>query len=627
MKISFLFYKIKKYLFEFNGKVILYGLSVLMFSFSAFANPVLATDKQWLKLLRYNKTLFGYKSEVDYSGYFFSKDGKTKPLEELNATILNFNKNSSEYKDINKHPICMFPGRYLYLQRKIKGFKQFDLKNCEEYQKFKTKIKLNSVSLIFSSFYINKPASAFGHTLLKLNSEDPLKSDLRSYGVDFSAQVTTHNPFLYGVMGIMGGFYGQFSLMPYFIKMREYNDYESRDLWELELNLSIDDKELLLAHLWDMNLALFDYYYFSENCSYHVLRLIDAIKPDWNLIDDLYSTVIPVDTLVPLLKNKDYIQSIYYRPSLYKRVLSGYKALNDKQKQFLKKSVDALKIIHQEFSSSDEKAKTYDTLIDFMDYKFSKDIYLASKNEKIKDFKREVLIQRSELAMNQKSLLKYKKDSLDIGHFPRRLGLGKSFGDRRKTFISSRTALHDVLEPEGDIYSNFSLEMNKFNFYVNDNEEKKKLYLSQYEFAHVLALRPLMLIEKKISWEFSLGLKNHSQYENRIGSYLNLGVGPSFDFNDYILYSFLYTDFSHLFAESVNKQSLYGINTGVVKNYKNLGLSISYKILKDFDLSDRNYHQIDFKSSYNFSKNWATSLDYASYENYKTYSIYLNYRY
>jgi hypothetical protein len=34
---------------------------------------------------------------------------------------------------------------------------------------------------------------------------------------------------------------GEYSLMPYYRKVKEYGDFESRDLWEYELNLSPEE--------------------------------------------------------------------------------------------------------------------------------------------------------------------------------------------------------------------------------------------------------------------------------------------------------------------------------------------------------------------------------------------------
>ena len=43
---------------------------------------------------------------------------------------------------------------------------------------------------------------------------------------------------------IFGGFRGEYAKMPYYFKVREYADYESRDIWEYPLNLTQVQKQL-----------------------------------------------------------------------------------------------------------------------------------------------------------------------------------------------------------------------------------------------------------------------------------------------------------------------------------------------------------------------------------------------
>ncbi len=596
-----LYFNLKALYFSLVGGAILFGL--FFFGSPVFAqtsNPVYLSQ-QWLKLIRYNKTSSGYESEVDHDGYFFSKNGKESPQDEYLATIENFNKNSSLYKDINKHPVCTFPGRYIFLKRMNVKLNPFDLNRCSDFNKFKDKIKLKTVSVIFSSFYINKPASAFGHTLLKLNSGNALNSDLNSYSVDFSAQVTTSNGFLYGLYGMIGGFFGRFSLLPYFLKMREYNDLESRDLWEFELNFSSEDKELFLAHLWDMNLALFNYYYLSENCSYHILRFVDAVRPEWDLMSDLHSIVLPIDTLMPLINREGILKATYHRPSLRRRVISKYEDLNSEQKILVSSSIENLKMPNLKNKSNQEKAKTLDAMIDIMDYKHSDDIFFDSKNDKIKDFKSEVLLTRSQVnfVSNNSSELKIKKDKMNFGHYPRVFALGKTVGDIKRVNFKYRSALHAIEEPNGDVYSDFSLEMNKLSFEFD--EKTDEFYLDKYEFAHVLALRPILLVENKWSWEFSFGAKSDRVERHKVGTYLNVYLGPSFQYYSHLFYFFVSTEFETIFDKP---SPFVGPQIGWIKKSDNLTLRLTLKYLQNGRVPSEPRRDYSLAAIYAFNPTW-----------------------
>ena len=55
--------------------------------------------------------------------------------------------------------------------------------------------------------------------------------------------------------------------------------------------------DLLLAHLWELRGVEFDYYFFDENCSYQLLALLDAARPDLDLQEQFRGWVIPADTV------------------------------------------------------------------------------------------------------------------------------------------------------------------------------------------------------------------------------------------------------------------------------------------------------------------------------------------
>lgn len=571
------------------------GIFALLFLFS---NLVLSHDfdPQWLKILRYNKTLFGHESEVDYPKYFLSKDGKTDPLKEMQASIKAFN--NPPKSNFNNHPICLFPGRYLYLLKHQK-VKAFDLKKCTDFQKYRKKLNVNSASIIFSSYYINKPASAFGHTFIKLNQGDAKNSDLKSYGVDFSAQVTTKNPLMYGVMGIFGGFYGRFSLLPYFLKLREYNDVESRDLWEFELNLSKADLELLEAHLWDMNLALFDYYYFTENCSYHVYRFIDAIKPEWNLWDEVYTYLAPIDTIIPLIKKEGVLKNIFLRKSIQKRVHEKLDTLSNKELKFIKESITNKKVAN--YSDLKKPSRAFDGLIEFMDYKFSKDIHLGESKSELVSFKMKVLKERSQLEESFVEKIKIRKNSFDYGHRPRRMRLNSISSDIVSGFeIEDRTALHNILELKGDAYSDFSLEMGRTSILYDDT--RKKLFFNSFTLANVTALRPFTYLEKLLSWQFAVGVKRDEFEIHKISPFANLGLGGTFSFQKSLLSIFAQTYFNEIGRENNIKEELIGVKFLLTKNLNQFAISLGLEHLRDFESSKNDYNNAYLNMNYNLKK-------------------------
>jgi hypothetical protein len=190
---------------------------------------------------------------------------------------------------------------------------------CPELEKYLARMASQSVTLVFSSYYVNNPASAFGHTFLRFNKEPGRRGErheLLDYGVDYAGVVDTNNALLYGLKGLTGLFEGRFNHYPYFYKVREYNEYESRDLWEYELSLTPAQVAFLIAHLWEVGGTYFDYFYLSENCSYRVLAVLEAAVPQLELLAGMRAYVLPSETVKALHAQPGLVRAVHYRPSI-----------------------------------------------------------------------------------------------------------------------------------------------------------------------------------------------------------------------------------------------------------------------------------------------------------------------
>ena len=120
-----------------------------------------------------------------------------------------------------------------------------------------------------------------------------------NFAVNYAALVDleNENSIKYVFMGIFGGYIGKFSLNRYYLKIAEYNEIENRDIWEYELNLKPEEIKKLYLHLWELQSTYFNYFYFKENCSYHLLSLLEIARPELNLQDDYYFWATPAETI------------------------------------------------------------------------------------------------------------------------------------------------------------------------------------------------------------------------------------------------------------------------------------------------------------------------------------------
>ena len=104
------------------------------------------------------------------------------------------------------------------------------------------------------------------------------------YGINFAAnQNPKDNPIEYVINGLFGLYDGQFAIFPYYFKVNEYNEAESRDMWEYRLSFNTEEIEWAYSHLWELGAASFPYYFFSDNCSYHILSILEIARPSLRL--------------------------------------------------------------------------------------------------------------------------------------------------------------------------------------------------------------------------------------------------------------------------------------------------------------------------------------------------------
>src|SRR5690606_2579448 len=139
---------------------------VLLISTNALGQSTpeeIANDKVWKRLLSYKEGLFGHKSEADGLSLFLAPDGRTNSLAEVKANISGIFETPFVKEKADDHPRCRFPARAVYLSQKLNRPLPIREEACVEFQKFKQSFNAESISLVFSAYYINNPSSTFGH--------------------------------------------------------------------------------------------------------------------------------------------------------------------------------------------------------------------------------------------------------------------------------------------------------------------------------------------------------------------------------------------------------------------------------------------------------------------------------
>jgi hypothetical protein len=487
----------------------MFFLLPFLFLFNLEASSVDALHPKWLKLLHYRQTLFGnWKSEADGKDFFIHPEGRTNPQAELASAIASFGQTKSPNND---HPICKFPLRFKWLNHEL-GFpwKDVNLMGCEKYISFFSKMAAKKAHIVFSSYYLSNPNSAFGHTLLRLSRfEAEGETELLDYGINFAADANTPNPLTYALYGLTGGFKGHFTAIPYYYKIREYSDAEFRDLWSYELDLTQAQVLELVDHVWELGSTYFDYFYFQENCSYHLLGLLDVVLENKRLTDHFRLFTIPADT-IRVLKKEGLIKKGKRRPSTYSRLLAESEKLSSKERALAKDLALNPEKVAALDPEKPKNADILDTSISAFDYFNSQSILTdhAPTMERKSSLLRARAINPTitdEVKVSEGMI-----SSPALIHAPTRYTLTEGYQHSRGKFtrFEIRLALHDLLDPPEGALERGELEMFKLSGSFREKDYQSAFWRFD-EFTLVnLKNYPLQNTwASHLTWEIGLGLR------------------------------------------------------------------------------------------------------------------------
>ncbi len=296
------------------------------------AIPADAESSAWLRLYQYEKTIFGkYRSPVTAKEFFFSTTGPHDPQAEFNGAIEAFNSPSLSFGIQQLPAACVFPARKTVLEKILKT--QFPQPKCPELETWVERINATGVSLVFVGAYPGNPASILGHSFLRFHrglATLTAGKDLLSYSVGFMAQADPRdNRLSYMLKGLTGGYDGFYEIEPHYMKVGLYNNSESRDLWEWNLDFTQEEVDLLVRHLWELTFnARIPYFFIGENCSFRLITFLELAKPDQSLHQKLSAIVLPAETVRVAHEFGWTTGDLQFRPSVKRRMNIKFQLLS-----------------------------------------------------------------------------------------------------------------------------------------------------------------------------------------------------------------------------------------------------------------------------------------------------------
>lgn len=516
----------------------------------------LDAQRPWHTLMHYRGRYFGgVKSDVDSATFFLSKDGKFNPRAELQATLAAFfeagpgQPAAEKYDPAKEHPQCRFQARYQWLNEVLEfDAARLPVQPCPHFKKWADTLGAESATLIFAASYINNPASMFGHTMLRLDRRPDAGSILTSYVVSFAAEPWTTNPFLYTVLGLAGGFDARFSVLPFYVKTHEYSAMENRDLWEYHLDLKPDEFQRMIEHIWEIQANTIDYYYLDENCSFHLLSLLEVARPSLRMSDQFIATAIPSDTLRQVLDANGLNDGRHFRHAQRREMLARREALTPEEVAIAGRlgsahPAGAAALAELQQAEMGRQVAVLDAAIALWDFNFRDD------SGADKSWKYKLLAARGRLKERSPEVVISAPRAPEEGHDTAQVSaaggvLGRGQGGYLELGI--RPALHDLAASDVGYAPLAQIEFLDLRLrltHLDRQLDDAQIILERFDLLDIISLSPLDIWVKKWSWAVKTGFER--TYRASCPAYgcltydLVVGFGGTLKFGPLAVYSLL----------------------------------------------------------------------------------------
>ena len=570
----------------------------------------LAQQPAWLNLLHYKNNAWGSLiSQADDAKFFLAETGAKNAQAELEADIRGFfsgaDGNDNAATLAKKHPQCRFPARLHWLNQQL-GFADVLPKvECSNFNEWKLQWDATQITLLFPSMYLGNPASMFGHTFIRFDTEG--KSQLLSPTLSYAAASDKNDSLIvFSWKGIFGGYAGRFSMQPYYETLREYSDIEQRDIWEYKLNLTQAETAQLIRHLWEVSGIHFDYFFLRENCAFRLLALLDVAREGINMsltTHPIYA--IPVDT-VRDIQQAGLIADRKYRPAAHNKIKQMAMQMD------LPGRSAAFSILDQSLSISDLSSEL-STAQQAQALELVNEI-LGQEKAVNQSLQMQVLSARSKLPV-EASQIKFTATSPETSHDSARWNIGFGENDDQTFYeIGLRLNFHDVLDPIQGFPEGVSINILDTQFRWYEDTEKLKL-----ESIDIFSMQSISTVEK---WAMPLSKKLSFQINNRNVSSddrqhvfeAQLAAGYAKNIKDISFYAMVNGRLDYASTLENNHASYAGVDFGFIWAFKILGLKAQSQFtaqnFQRLSGEQGNVQSTQFGMQFNFMKNSGVRIEY-----------------
>jgi Domain of unknown function (DUF4105) len=505
----------------------------------------LANHPTWRKLLHYERNE-NFSVVLTDSFFLVSTgryDSKAELIATINAYFLPWGENG------NEHARCRFPARYFWLSKKL-SLPHYELKEprCQKLKRWALLDTVKSVSLLSVSGYLGNPASTFGHALLKLNTDSPVdQAGFFDLTINYGALVPEdENSLRYVVRGLFGGYEAGFSDKYFYTEDQVYSRRELRDIWDYRLNLSDDERALLIFHIWEIVGKKFKYYFLNKNCAYRLAELLDLVLEEevvdsgrfWYYPVELFHRLKDIDEARKKASGKNLIQSVRFIPSSERRLYHQIKLLNEDEliafNAIVLEGVASMSEYQSRFPV-DRQIVLLDSLLAYQQYRLlAEEPHPTLTRRKEKD---QILLAR--LRLPARSRLAFEIPDMPApagGSRPMEIGIGVGIDSSENPFLRLNWSAH-----KKEIVGKNSLEGDEFvvgDFAIGLLEDKNDIFVDKVDLIRILNLNLFsgkVQQENPWSWQLRVGMDRiEKDGENLFDGLASFGIGHGRKWNEHL---------------------------------------------------------------------------------------------
>jgi hypothetical protein len=333
-------------------------------------------------------------------------------------------------------------------------------------------------------------------------------ADLLAWTVNYAANTNQEKGINFAFKGLFGGYPGRFSLAPYYLQVQGYGDVENRDIWEYQFNFTAPEINALLLHLWELIPVYFDYFFIDENCSFHLLSLLEAARPKLRLSELFQRNAIPADTVKAIVAVPDLLKNSKFRPSRRTTLLARARKMSIQDKKSAKTMIEEPNDANNSqlpILSERRQAQVLELAFEYQAY-INSDSFTKHLSEEKQQLSYELLSARSALSVaSQVPEIATPKTRPDQGHRGSRLSMAYGYEDPGHYLdFEFRWAYHDLYDPSEGFIKGAKLEF--FKPSVRYYPQRHQLKLEAIDLVNITSTPIRSMFVASFSWKASVAV-------------------------------------------------------------------------------------------------------------------------